>query len=175
MKKKPWLSLFPVLFVLMFGNCSAPLKVQHSSEGLNDKLEINKNGTALNKIVFLTFEVTLVDSINDLYNFKLKNTLFAPGLLKQNKLDDQMAIEPYYFYYQVSGENQKLKTYQKVQNPLQTVYEYAGENGLNKKLIQKRSGEMIVRFNYNKDSKYISFFKPDNNTKTFKTIYHALL
>ena len=167
--------MFLIFYVFLNVNCHTTSKIQRSSEEYKERLEINKAGSALNKIVFLTFEVSSADSAKDIYDFKLKNTFFASGALKQATLDIQIPVEPYYFYYRISDENQKTVNYQKVQNPLQTVYEFPGENGLSKKLIEKKSGELVVRFNYTKDSKYISFLKLDPYTKTLKTIYHALL
>jgi hypothetical protein len=156
--------------------CHAPLKSQDRSFKPNEDLNLNRNGEALDKIAFLTFEVTLTDSVKDEYQFKLVKTFFTNGSLKKGIATANEVKEPRYLYYQIDGGSAKQEDYSKVPDPLKMVYEFPGENGaLNKKTFVNKKGELIIRFQYEKTTKAISIFKMEPNTLTLKKVYNATL
>ncbi|RAJ05308.1 hypothetical protein LX64_02465 [Chitinophaga skermanii] len=148
------------------------------SKGLRkptEKLALNKNGEAINKIVFLTYRVTY-DSTRQQYDFKLTNKFFADGELNPNMLAQVPSIEPNYLYCEVTG---KYGTqYNKVENPLQIVREYPADDesgALAKITIHQKEGEFTARFQYNSDVKYLMIKIPNLQSQQLKTIYYAQL
>lgn len=168
--------IFSAAFVtLILVGCNTIFQTAHYQQQIQEKLNLNKQ-EAFNKIAFLTFSVSLEDSIKDIYEFKLKEAFFADGQLKKNAFNQRMAIEPYYFYFEVSDENKKSPGLIRIPNPLETAYEYVEETGsLNKKVVKKATGEVSLRFQYGSGSKYLSIYKPQLNSLKLKRIYHAML
>ena len=151
--------------------CSTPKKI---TKAKGNNLNVAGKENAENKILFLTFNITLVDSVSDTHVVSLVYAAFAPGRLHQNAFRSDTSLDPYYLYCEIAGDDKKRTTLLKVQNPLFTVLEYSPEPGiLNKKLFVKKSGEISLRFQYTKASKYLTIYKPDSGLRTLKKIYHA--
>ncbi len=167
---------FSSIIIMALSGCSPGLKSQSGGSKINEQLNLEKNTNLINRIAFLTFEITMTDSIADLYTISLKKSIFADGLLKKSEAGIGISPEPNYLYYQLTKENKQGDSFEKVQNPLFMIYEYPGDNGsLNKQAVRKKSGEFVIRFQYEKALKFISFFKPSTNSKSLKKIYHASL
>lgn len=162
--------------VTCFWFCHSPLKSQNSNGVTSPGLALNKNGDALNKIVFLTFEVTLVDSVKDEYSFSLLHKNFSVGTLKKDlSLNDERKDDAY-LYYGFEGAADKPNKQYKVLNPLVLTLEYPEDNGaLNKKTVYKKKGELTIRFQYEQNLKSISIFKVKPGSLTLKKIYDATL
>ena len=165
-----------LLSLTCFWFCHSPLKSQRSGNAKTPLLELNKNGDALNKIVFLTYEVALVDSTKDEYSFVLVNKKFSEGSLKKDSAPLDEVKDPAYFYYEFAGAEDKPNKQYKVLNPLKLTLEYPEDNGaLNKKTVYKKKGEFIIRFQYVQSLKSISIFKVKPSSLTLKKIYDATL
>ena len=167
---------FLLLTLTCFCFCNSPLKTQRSGLVTRPMLELNKSGDALNKIVFLTYEVVLVDSAKDEYSFSLVNKTFSNGTLKKDLAPNDEIKDASYFYYEFAGGQNKLNKQYKVLNPLNLTLEYPEENGtLNKKTVSKKKGELTIRFVYEEQLKSISIFKVTPNSINLKKIYNASL
>ncbi|MHA4844815.1 hypothetical protein ACX0G7_11660 [Flavitalea antarctica] len=171
------LSCLFILLSLIFHGCHSLSNVQKAPNELPaQQLNLDKNA-AENKIVFLTFEVSLVDSAQDVYSFRLKNKTFSEGLLKKSALTTSEPVQPGYLYYQLSSEPSTGKNLVKVQNPLQPTYEFTSEQSgsLDRRTLTNKRGDLTIRFQYQKELKYLTFYKPVPQTLTLKKVYHAEL
>lgn len=168
---------FALVIILLLSGCNPAFRNQSAGNSLNEELNLIKSQSGAGKIVFLTFEMVMTDSINDVFTIRLKNTIYADGTLKKGTSTVALSIEPNYLYYQLTNDGKSVTgSYEKVYNPLNMIYEYPGENfELNKLTAKKQHGEFVIRFQYEKDLKYISIFKPNTDLKSIKKVYHALL
>lgn len=165
-----------LLITLALISCSSSRSNKASANRVDEQLSFSKREDVNNKIAFLTFEITMLDSASDSYQVKLIKSVFADGQLKSVKPETTQIFEPNYIYYQLSKKNQVAEGYDKVLNPLYMIYEYPADNGaLNKTLIKKQKGEFVIRIQYQKEQDSISFYIPDIKTKSLKQIYHATL
>jgi hypothetical protein len=140
-----------------------------------DKLTLNKDGAALNKIIFLTYRVTY-DSLKQQHNFQLINKIFADGELNPNTLAEQPSIEPNYFYCEVNGT--AAIQYNKVEDPLHVIREYPSDENsgkLTKVEIHQPEGEITLRFQYIPGVKKLLIKIPFPHSQKLKTIYYAQL
>lgn len=161
----------PVLVCLLFMQCRSSGELRKPI----DKLTLNKDGTALNKIVFLTYKVTY-DSLQQRYNFQLINKVFADGELNPNTLAEPPSVEPNYFYCEVNGK--AAIQYNKVEDPLHIVREYPSDDTsgkLAKTDIYLPEGEITLRFQYIPGVKNILIKTPFPHSQKLKTIYYAQL
>lgn len=156
-------------------SCSSQRKSQNQSNNLKaEKLNVSSRENAENKIVFLTLNMTLLDSVKDTYSFTLTNTIFAEGTLQKKSFNNNISIEPFYLYCEISDESKKRIDMIKVQNPLMKVFEYSPDKTiLEKKLFTSTSGELYLRFQFTRNSKYLTIYKPQNDLQTLKKIYYA--
>lgn len=171
------LSCLFVLLSLVHQGCHSPSNIQKESNKLPaQQLNLDKSA-AENKIVFLTFEVSLVDSAQDSYSFLLKNKTFSEGLLKKSALTTSDPVQSGYLYYQLSSEPSAPKNLVKVQNPLQRTYEFPSEQtgSLEQRTLSNKTGNLTIRFQYQKELKYLTFYKPQTPTLTLKRVYYAEL
>lgn len=161
----------------MMNSCK-PYSLQAQLKNVpTEHLSLQGEQNSTSKIAFFTFRVSLKDSAKDSYEIKLLNTTFAEGALKKKTFAEKTVVEPNYLYYQILGENStgSSKHYERVQNPLSVVYESPADNGaLTKTTITKKSGEMVIRFQYDQSTKSILIFKPDPASLSLKPIYHAV-
>ncbi len=165
-----------LFFLLLFFSCTTIRKSSSSIFAAPKTLAINKFGEGDNKIAFLTLEVTLKDTAKDIYDFKLVKTVFANGTLSNNSVDEPIVFEPGYFYCAISADDKTTSDYIKVKNPLKMAYEYADEGGqLKQAVILKNKAEVFIRFQYNKNLKYISIYNLPNNSLLLKKIFYATL
>jgi hypothetical protein len=140
-----------------------------------DKLTLNKDGAALNKIVFLTYKVRY-DSLQQQHSFQLINKIFADGELNPNTLAEQSYIEPDYLYCEVTGT--PATQYNKVEDPLLLIREYPADEHsgqLTKVEIRQPEGEITLRFQYMPGVKNILIKIPYPHSQKLKTIYYAQL
>lgn len=150
----------------------------------NASLPDNTKAVALNlpdsgvgKIVFLTLQMTLLDSASEKYDFQLTQRQFVEGQLKAKSLLSGNAIEPHYLYCTVSTKSGEAKPVIPVPNPLYQVYEYPGEDAktVAKAVFKKRTGELFLRFQWHPEDAWLTISLPNPDLKTYKTIYHAKL
>jgi hypothetical protein len=167
----PIRTVISILISILFLQC-------RSSNGLRrptEQLTLNKNGDAINKIVFLTYKVTY-DSLKQQYSFGLVNKVFADGTLNPNTLSEQPYIEPHYFYCEVTGS--PATQYNKVEDPLNIVREYPSDETsgqLAKIEMHLPEGEITLRFQYTSGVKNLLIKVPFPHSQKLKTIYYAQL
>jgi hypothetical protein len=128
------------------------------------------------KIAFFTFRVSLKDSATNAYEVKWLSAKFAEGRIKKPSFVQQTIVKPNYLYYQILGEKGAGGNghFEQVQDPLSTAYESPGDDGgLTKTVVRKKSGELVIRFQYDETTKSILIFKPDPASLNLKPIYHA--
>ena len=167
--------LSSLFLTLLLAGCNPPAKVQNQNnkERVED-LHISDKANGESKIVFLTLNITLTDSINDTYRFQVVNTIFADGILKKSQAEN-MPLQPQYLYCEILDADKKRIDFIKVENPLFKIVEYneTPESPLQKKTIKSTTGEFVLRFQYNRNSKYLSIHKTENNSQNLKQIYNA--
>ncbi len=165
---------FLLLAVTILVACNGSKKVATQEIGETaEQLDIFKNEKAANKIVFLTFDITEVDSAKEEYSLKLVNKIFAEGTLKKSSYSSVEEIEKNYLYCELIGADGKRIEMIKTEDPLRTVYEFPGDGGsFGKTEIKKRKGQFTIRFQNSSDIKYLSVFKAGDQ---LKKIYYAAL
>ena len=168
-------SFFRIGIILLLTSCSSQHKTQGQFKDVQpEKLNVSNKENAENKIVFLTFQMTLTDSVKDTYTFTVTNTIFAEGILNKKSFNSDIPIEPYYLYCEITDDSKKRVDMIKVQNPLTKVFEYSPDKvALEKKLFTSNTGELYIRFQFNKNSKYLTIYKPQSDLQTLKKIYYA--
>ena len=135
------------------------------------KLEENRG---VNKIVFLTFSISVKDSVKDEYDLRMTDVKYADGTMKKANAEMNSA-EARYLYCEFLNEEKETMDIIRVDNPLLRVFEYTneGSNQLLKKAFASKVGEFVIRFNLNKQTKYLSVYKISANK--LKKIYYAQL
>jgi hypothetical protein len=164
--------IFAVIFLVQ---CRSTRTADGSLRKPVEKLALNANGEALNKIVFLTYKVTY-DSLTQQYNFRLTRKFFADGELNPNMLAAPSYIEPGYFLCEITGTEKAQ--YNKVEDPLQLIREFPSDDisgKLSKVVIHQSEGEITLRFQYIPGAKNILIKIPFPHSQQLKTIYHAQL
>lgn len=166
---------FRTIAILLLMSCSSQHKSQSQFKDVPvEKINVSNRENAENKIIFLTLRMTLTDSVKDTYKFTITNTILANGILNKNSFLTDIAIEPYNLYCEITDDSKKRVDLIKVQNPLSKVFEYSPDKQkLEKKLFTSYSGELYLRFQFTKNSKYLSIYKPATGLRTLKKIYHA--
>lgn len=161
--------------ILILIGCSSQNKaVKQSANPNTEKLNLSSPETAENKILFLTLAITLTDSIRDTYKVTQVNATFANGVLHKNSFREDTPIEPYHLYCEITDDSKKRVDLIKVRNPLLQVFEYSPDKEkLEKKLFSSRTGNIYLRFQFSKASKYLTIYKPHSDLRTLKKIYHA--
>jgi len=166
------ISIFAIIFCTQ---CRSTRTANRGVRKPTEKLALNVNGAALNKIVFLTYKVTY-DSATQQYNFRLLNKYFADGELNPNMLAEQAYIEPGYFFCEITGAEKTQ--YNRVEDPLQLVREGPSDDDsgkLTKVVVHQSEGEISLRFQYLPGSKQLFIKIPFPHSHQLKTIYHAQL
>ena len=159
----------------MFTGCSSQNKsASQPGNTKTDRLNVSKRENAENKILFLTLGITLTDSARDTYQFTLINAVFGDGILNKSSFKNDENFEPYHLYCEITDANKKRVDFIKVKNPLLKVFEYSpNKERLEKKLFTSKTGELYLRFQFNKHSKFLAIYKPQPDLRTLKKIYHA--
>ncbi len=159
--------------ILLLISCSVNRKnVSQVDMPRPDKLNVG-NEASETKILFLTLNMMQLDSASDTYRFSLVNSVFADGQLLKKSLKEP-SIEPFYLYCEITDDQKKRTDFIKVKNPLLKVVEYSPEIGkLDKKLLVSKTGEIYLRFQFGKRSKYLTIYKPQPDLRKLKKIYHA--
>lgn len=163
--------VIPILISMLFLQCRTSTGLRRPTE----KLTLNRNGDAINKIIFLTYKVTY-DSLQQQYRFGLINKFFADGALNPNTLSEQPYVEPHYFYCEVTGA--QATQYNKVEDPLNIIREYPSDESsgqLNKIEMHLPEGEITLRFQYTSGVKNLLIKVPFPHSQKLKTIYYAQL
>ncbi|MCY7422154.1 MAG: hypothetical protein LH478_10490 [Chitinophagaceae bacterium] len=170
--------LKPVLFLTIIACCLGCTPRQNSRNKMAkpiENLQLNAGNQALNKIVFLTFEVTLTDSAHEEYAFRLINKTFSSGTLKKGRQGKGETNDRGFLYYTLDENNTK-PIFAKVPDPLEMQLEYPGENqSMEKKTFYRKKGEVTLRFQFEKSSKTISIFKVAQHSQALKKVYYATL
>jgi hypothetical protein len=161
--------------ILLLISCTGRNRIQSRlKDPPVEKLNVSNGKNATNKILFLTLRMTLTDSAKDTYKFTVINTIFAEGILNKNSFNHTIPIEAYNLYCEITDESKKRVELVKVQNPLLRVFEYSPDKGiLGKELIKSNTGELYLRFQLTKDSKFLTIYKPQPDLQTLKKIYYA--
>lgn len=150
--------------------------VQEAQSNLNKKdishemlLERGESGS---RIVFLTMEIILKDSIRGTYDIRKTDVKYAEGTVKKSSADE-FGNEPQFIYCEILDANKKRQDMVKSVNPLYRVFEYTdeGSNEIKSKTIKAQTGEFTVRFNLNNQTKFITLYTSSDNT--LKKIYHG--
>lgn len=168
-------SSFLLVFIFVLSGCNKHFQNKKRIETPLEKIELNIKGASGDKIVFLTFKIMLKDSAIDNYDVKVINSIIADGKLKQKGIAEPNDIQFNYLYIECSAIKSGEKRFEKVKNPLIMDYEFSGEEngGLEKALVRKKSGEFVFRFQYDASKKYLSIFKPVNDSHMLKIIYRG--
>jgi hypothetical protein len=163
--------------ILFLISCSSQNKSQNQPDNVSvEKLNISSSENRENQILFLTLRMSLTDSVNDTYKFTVTNVIFAEGILNKNSFINDPPIEPHYLYCEITDDSKKRVDLIKVQNPLSRVFEYSPDSQtLEKKLFISNTGELNLRFQFIKNSKYLTIYKPQSDLQTLKKIYHVHL
>jgi hypothetical protein len=132
-------------------------------------------GSDSSRILFLTYELELVDSTSDTYRCTLKRSFFAPGKLNTNNEEgDYVAAN--YLYYQLTDADGKKGQLIKIRNPLMMDYEFPVEgNQLSRATVISKKAECTIRFQWQGSYKNISIFSAAPKSSTAKKIYDAAL
>jgi hypothetical protein len=163
-----------LLSILLFSGCRTAQQKGIRMSVVTDRLQLNV-GESENKIIFLTYEVSLADSITDVYAFRFLKSTAVDGNLKNILSKEKQPFDPTYLYVQFD-ENEVLKQYLKVHDPLKMQLEYPGENSsLEKRTFINKKGEITIRFLLTGKLKTISIFKVQPITLQLKKVYHASL
>ncbi len=173
---------YTILFILL-NLAGQACKTRASIQQANHKeappavqLGVNTEGAAEDKIVYLTFEVQLIDSTLDLYSFTLKHKVLAAGRLKENFGGAPYIADSNALFYQLATDTTTTRQLVKIQNPLRKTIEYSpAERQLEVKTIYRTKGDLTIRFQMEKGIRYLSFYKLQPHSATLKRIYHALL
>ena len=168
--------LYFLLIFLAFGCTASKTKNNPRKSPPTENLRISDTTNFENKIVFLTIRITQTDSVRDTYIFKVIHTIVANGKLKRNLLA-AFPPEPNYLYCEILDDNKKRANYTRVENPLFKVYEFNDQPGspLEKRVFKSTQGEFNLRFQLDKNSKYLSIYKASSDYKTLKKIYNATI
>lgn len=164
------------LAVLFVSGCTASKPGKKNYSGSIDNLQIRDTQNLENKIVFLTIRITQTDSLKDTYSFKVTNTIIVKGRLKTNAMNT-FSPEPNYLYCEITDANKKRTDYTRVENPLLKIYEFDEKPGspLQKRFFKTTQGEFNLRFQFDKNSRYLSIYKFSSDYKTLKRLYHAAI
>jgi hypothetical protein len=159
---------------MLIGCSSQNKNVNNPVNTKPDKLNVANKENSENKILFLTLRMTLSDSTRDIYQFTVINSLFKDGTLNTNSFQHDGSIEPYHLYCEITDDNKKRTDLIKVQNPLLKVVEYSPDKErLEKKVLVSNTGEIYLRFQFSKSSRYLTIYKPQPDLRTLKKIYYA--
>ncbi len=136
----------------------------------NLRLERNDDG---NKIVFLTLEVSLKDSVNDVYFFQQRSVRYTEGQVKKQFLPE--GYEPGSLYVVIKDDDGKVIESYSVPDPLNQIFETSDEKtgAMAKHIVRREKGELFLRFNLNKETKYLSIYKLSSGQ--LKQLYEAKL
>ena len=161
--------------ILFLTGCSHQSNIQRQlKDPPVEKLNISNGENAANKILFLTLRMTLADSVKDTYEFTVIKSIFAEGILNKNSFKEDINIEPFILYCEITDDSKKRVDLVKVQNPLLKLYEYSPDKETQGKiLVKNNSGELYLRFQLTKDAKYLTIYKPQPDFRTLKKIYYA--
>lgn len=166
---------FCAMSIIILTGCSSQKKGQGQFKNKpEEKLNLGDHQSKDNTILFLTLSMAITDSVKDTYKFAVTNTIFAKGILNVNPFKNDVVIEPYNLYCEISDDKKKRVDLIKVQNPLLKVFEYSPDKEkLEKKLFISRTGELFLRFQFSKNAKYLTIYKPQADSRTLKMIYYV--
>ena len=89
-------------------------------------------------------------------------------------MNNDIPFEPYNLYCEITDDNNKRVDLLKMQNPLLRVFEFSPDKEtLGKRLVRSLTGELYLRFQLTKDSKFLTIYKPQPDLQNLKKIYHA--
>ena len=167
-------SILLVIVLLQLMACSSSNKLSNSKSEIIPTLNLDLKDNS--KIAFLTFNMSLLDSIKDTYSFTLVNKICSKGVLKKQFYTDEVLIEKNYLYIQCSNTEGQVSKWIKVNDPLNMVYEYpASENNdLGKAVFASKQGILTFRFQCDSSYNFLSIYKPTTDLQ-LKKIYYAAL
>lgn len=167
---------YALLFtVVLLTACSSTNTLNNTaSSAIIPHLNLNLKGNS--KIVFLTFDMILQDSIKDTYTFTLINKICSEGSIKKHLYNDEMSFEKNFLYIKLSNQEGKESSWIKVNDPLNMLYEYPSDenNNLGKSVIRNNKGILSFRFQSDSSFNFLSIYKQDSNLQ-LKKIYYATL
>lgn len=163
---------FPIIIYFLFCiflACKSHIPLQSSNpenmEAAQQKIILARSESDT-RIVFLRMEIHLIDSLSDKYELTMIDVNYAEGVSKILPFSEN-AYEPQYIYCELLDSDNNRQEMVKSINPLKRVYEYTdeGSNEMKSKIIKTDTGEFTVRFNLNKQSKYIKFYTVSSKRK----------
>jgi hypothetical protein len=132
-------------------------------------------GSDSSRILFLTYELELIDSSSDTYRCTLKRSFFVPGKLNAIAGDGDY-VTANYLQYQLTDADGKKGQLIKIHNPLAVDYEFPVEgNKLSRTTVKSKRAECTIRLQWQDSYKNISIFSTATKSSTAKKIYDAAL
>ncbi len=132
-------------------------------------------GSDSSRILFLTYELELVDSASASYRCTLKRSFLVPGKLTANA-DEGDYVAANYLQYQLTDADGKKGQLIKIRNPLMMDYEFPVEgNKLSRATVKSKKAECTIRLQWQNSYKNISIFGAAAQSSTAKKIYDAAL
>ena len=97
------------------------------------------------------------------YSFKIKNPKILDGFVKENH-DNLFARKENNFLCYILNENKEIIDSLGIGNPLEMKYEYNNEHGeIQSKMVNVVKNEIIIRFQFLNEMKYINISKTEEN------------
>jgi hypothetical protein len=163
-----------VMHACRSANVKAP--TQPVAQQKPEQLNLERAAGAESRIVFLTMNISVEDSVKETYRLKKVEVITAGGTTKKQQADEA-GIEPGFLYCEILDADNKRTDIIRVQNPLLKVYEFTaeGSNALEKKAFKSNSGEFVLRFNLNRSARFLAVYKMKTASRELKKIYYAQL
>jgi hypothetical protein len=164
------------MFIFLMA-CAAPKQLNRSNKLKLNIENLQLPDSAMGKIVFLGFNISLRDSGSEKYDISLKSIISAGGRLKEPAFKNDIPIERNYLYFQLEGNDGTKSEMTKLHHPLYMIYEHPGgdNNTFEKTIIHSNKGELSVRFQWKSNYQYLSIYDVRRDSLTLKRIYHATL
>ena len=165
------------LCVLLWANCKTPSAVA-DWKGAVPKTNINLHGQALNKIAFLEFELSRTSVADNSYTCKLEKYALQEGTLRKQSFPTTTNAIPHHIYAEILDNSGKVQATIMQDDPLSRHVEAPSEHdtrALTAVIQQQTTGKMLIRFQYNANTRYIRIRLPGKDAQLLKPIYYAQL
>jgi hypothetical protein len=143
-----------------------------------EKTNINQDGQATNKIAFLNFDISLTDSLHNIYSCKLASYVLREGSLRKQRFPPEVVTEPYHIYAEILDNKGTVLNTIAFDDPLNQWVEAPGDDEgktMASTVIRKKTGKILIRFQYTPDTRYIRIRLPGKDSRLLKPIYYAQL
>ena len=111
--------------------------------------------------------------MNDVYFFQQRSVRYTEGQVKKQFLPE--GYEPGSLYVVIKDDDGKVIESYSVPDPLNQIFETSDEKtgAMAKHVVKREKGELFLRFNLNKETKYLSIYKLSSGQ--LKQLYEAKL